>query len=109
MSEHFTRNTESISCWCFQCNELTDHPVSDGHIGRCPNPHGPQETAAQEIRHRKSQTPQLNIDESDPDVIELGPAGLANHQHRISMEDRIFLLALDGWPQTMEHRPSKGK
>jgi hypothetical protein len=39
MSEHFTRNTEAIRCWCASCGQMTEHPVSNGHIGRCPNDH----------------------------------------------------------------------
>ena len=35
MTEHYTRNTESITKWCNHCNRPTDHIVSDGRVGRC--------------------------------------------------------------------------
>jgi hypothetical protein len=35
MTEHYTRNTESVTAWCNQCARDTQHAVSDGRRGRC--------------------------------------------------------------------------
>jgi hypothetical protein len=37
--EGFTRTAETLHCWCYTCNDLTEHAVSDGRIGRCVNSH----------------------------------------------------------------------
>lgn len=35
MSEHFTRNTESVTRWCNKCGRVTEFAVSAGRLGRC--------------------------------------------------------------------------
>lgn len=35
MTEHYTRNTESVTRHCNHCNRQTQHTVSDGRVGRC--------------------------------------------------------------------------
>lgn len=35
MTEHYTKNTESVTHWCNRCGRPTDHKVSAGRLGRC--------------------------------------------------------------------------
>ena len=35
MSEHYTKNTESVTHWCNRCGRMTDHRVSAGRLGLC--------------------------------------------------------------------------
>lgn len=35
MTEHYTKNTESVTAWCNFCNRQTQHAVSNGRRGRC--------------------------------------------------------------------------
>jgi len=41
VSEHYTRNTESVTRWCNRCGRPTQHLVSAGRVGRCENDHHP--------------------------------------------------------------------
>jgi hypothetical protein len=88
MSEHFTRNTESLRCWCYTCNDMTEHTVSDGRIGRCQNDHTKKRDP------RRAQVPQLALDRADE--IEIRPGALKDGKHVISIEDRRSITALDG-------------
>lgn len=63
MTEHYTRNTESILKWCNRCDRLTVHAVSDGRVGRCTE-HGPvgeskKQTAEREKREREAANPRM--------------------------------------------------
>lgn len=35
MTEHYTRNTVSVSAWCPKCQKQTMHRVDAGHLGPC--------------------------------------------------------------------------
>jgi hypothetical protein len=35
VTEHYTRNTESVTKWCNACKRPTQHKVSGGRVGRC--------------------------------------------------------------------------
>ncbi len=35
MSEHYTKNTESVWKWCNICMKNTEHLVSANRLGRC--------------------------------------------------------------------------
>lgn len=35
MTEHYTRNTESVIAWCAKCQRMTQHRVDDGRRGPC--------------------------------------------------------------------------
>jgi hypothetical protein len=35
MSEHYTRNTESVTAWCRKCMRMTTHRVDAGRLGPC--------------------------------------------------------------------------
>ena len=89
MTEHFTRNTESMTVWCNLCNKVTEHAVSDERIGRCKTEHNT------DVRTR-AQIPAFNIDDNDPHVIEVRPGALRQHKPAISMTDRRHIAALDG-------------
>jgi len=63
MTEHYTRNTESVSAWCNKCNRVTQYAVSDGRRGRCLEHAAPKETkkaiAAREKREHEARNPRL--------------------------------------------------
>jgi hypothetical protein len=35
MTEHFTKNVESVTHWCNRCKRLTQFAVTGGRLGRC--------------------------------------------------------------------------
>ena len=35
MTEHYTRNTESVTAWCNKCQRVTEHRVDGGRKGPC--------------------------------------------------------------------------
>ena len=80
MSEHFTRNTESVRCWCHKCQDMTEHPVSNGEIQRCP------------IDHTKTKPTPRPKDVSEP--IFTGAASSAASREAEKL--RQHMLALDG-------------
>jgi hypothetical protein len=41
MSEHYTRNTETVTAWCAKCNRVTEHRVDNGRKGPCIDPNHP--------------------------------------------------------------------
>ena len=41
MTEHYTRNTESVTAWCAKCSRMTDHRVDGGRRGPCIDPKHP--------------------------------------------------------------------
>ena len=53
MSEHYTKNTESVTRFCRTCDRLTQHAVSDGRIGRCTEHQAPQYSKKQIARHER--------------------------------------------------------
>ena len=55
MSEHYTRNTESVTKHCNRCGRPTQHRVSDGRIGRCMEHEAPKLSKAQEKRRAKAE------------------------------------------------------
>lgn len=65
MSEHYTRNTESILKWCDACRRLTVHPVTAGRAGRCSEHQSPAESKrqqkAREQRESAARQPQLPL------------------------------------------------
>ena len=54
MSEHYTKNTESVTRFCRTCDRLTQHAVSDGRIGRCKEHEAPKYSQAQLRRIEKA-------------------------------------------------------
>src|SRR6185437_3042630 len=50
VTEHYTRNTESVLKWCNKCARLTVHKVSDGRAGRCSEHHAEDTQAQQKAR-----------------------------------------------------------
>lgn len=50
MTEHNTRNTETVTAWCNQCSRNTDHSVSNGRRGRCIEHNSPTFTKKQLTR-----------------------------------------------------------
>ena len=89
MTERFTRNTESIRCWCYTCGEMTEHAVSDGNIGRCANDHTKKRDP------RRARIAPL-VFTADGEVCEIGNAGTAGKQHAVSIKDRLTIAALEG-------------
>jgi hypothetical protein len=89
VSEHFTRNTESIRCWCYTCNDLTDHAVSDGQIGRCNNDHSKKKDP------KKAAIPSFEYD--------IGNADTAGKKRAVSDTDWRHIAALDGAGNRGEH------
>lgn len=67
MSEHYTRNTESVTLWCNACNRPTQHQVSGGRVERCMEHETATETGgwskkqieARERRERERRQPGL--------------------------------------------------
>lgn len=63
MTEHYTRNTESVTKWCNRCDRLTQHQVHDARVGRCLEHESPHETKAQlrrrEAREKRERNPEL--------------------------------------------------
>jgi ribosomal protein L44E len=53
VTEHYTRNTESILKWCNKCARLTVHKVSGGRVGRC-SEHQAEDTQAQQKAREKA-------------------------------------------------------
>lgn len=51
MSEHFTKNTESVTRWCNFCNRATQHAVSTGRLGRCLE-HDTSQLTKKQVRER---------------------------------------------------------
>jgi len=39
MGEHYTKNTESVTLYCKQCQQFTQHRVDGGRRGPCMNAH----------------------------------------------------------------------
>ena len=35
MTEHYTKNTETVTHWCKKCNRETTHRVDSGRLGPC--------------------------------------------------------------------------
>ncbi len=55
MSEHYTRNTESVLAWCNRCSRLTMHAVSAGRRGHCTEHERPPATRKKEsARERRA-------------------------------------------------------
>ena len=63
MTEHYTRNTESVLKFCTTCGRLTKHAVTDVRAGRCMEHQAPAETdrqrRAREKREREARNPRL--------------------------------------------------
>jgi hypothetical protein len=66
MTEHYTRNTESVTKWCNRCGKRTQHQVSDGRVGRCmehtvggPDGLSVKQRQAKAKRERERQNPTL--------------------------------------------------
>jgi hypothetical protein len=89
--EHFTRNTESIRCWCYTCNDMTEHAVSNAHIGRCNNDHTTKKDP------RKADIPRSTTDEIYTDEIyELHGVETSSPAAKQAVDLARFLQALDG-------------
>jgi hypothetical protein len=61
VSEHYTKNTESVTRWCNRCARDTQHSVSAGRIGRCMEHAAPAETKAQQRRREKAEKARRNL------------------------------------------------
>lgn len=66
MTEHYTRNTESVTRWCGRCCRATQHAVSAGRVGRCIEHQAQQETKAQTKRRDKAERARQNPTLFDP-------------------------------------------
>lgn len=55
MTEHYTRNTESVTLWCNKCNRLTQFMVSNGRLGRCKEHEASVESKEQERKRKKKE------------------------------------------------------
>jgi hypothetical protein len=91
MTEHFTRNTESLRCWCYSCNDMTDHAVTDGNIGRCKNDH----TKARRSAPRQT-LQQFQLADDDPEII-VGNAEAPREKLAVSIKELRHIEALDGY------------
>jgi hypothetical protein len=59
MTEHYTRNTKSVTQWCNECGCPTRHAVSAGRVGRCRRHQA-------KVRPRKPRSRQLSLFEPRP-------------------------------------------
>lgn len=73
MTEHYTRNTESVTKWCNKCGRPTQFAVSCGRVGRCTEHEPPAETAKE--RKRREKRRQLTLFETPPPMREPGEEG----------------------------------
>jgi hypothetical protein len=66
MTEHYTRNTESVTAWCNKCQRETRHIVSSGRRGHCLEHERSGKSKRQEREERKrreaEQNPPLEFD-----------------------------------------------
>lgn len=53
MTEHNTRNTESVTAWCNACFRYTEHAVSDGRRGRCMEHQAPELSKKQQDNRQR--------------------------------------------------------
>ncbi len=60
MSEHYTRNTESMTKFCPTCGRLTQHAVHDARVGRCLEHQAPEFSKAQLKRREQRQEAEKN-------------------------------------------------
>jgi ribosomal protein L44E len=65
MSEHYTRNTESVTLWCNFCQRNTQHAVSGGRAGRCT-----EHAASGQSQKQKRQQEKATREKQNPSLFE---------------------------------------
>ena len=73
MTEHYTRNTESVTKWCNKCGRPTQFAVSCGRLGRCTEHEAPAETAKEKRRRERAERARRNPSLFEPPPPEREP------------------------------------